>query len=31
MLNIKEKIKKSDATDALAIAMCIGLINKQWR
>ena len=29
MLNIKEKIKKSDATDALAIAMCIGLINKQ--
>ena len=27
ILNIKEKIKKSDATDALAIAMCIGLIK----
>ena len=28
ILNIKEKIKKSDAADALAIAICIGLINK---
>ena len=28
ILNIKEKIKKSDAADALAIAICIGLIKK---
>ena len=28
ILNIKDKIKRSDATDALAIAMCIGLIKK---
>ncbi len=28
ILNIKGNIKKSDATDALAIAMCIGLIKK---
>lgn len=28
ILNIKEKIKKSDVADALAIAICIGLIKK---
>ena len=28
ILNIKENIKKSDAADALAIALCIGLIKK---
>lgn len=28
MLNIKEAIKQTDATDALAIAICIGLINR---
>lgn len=28
ILNIKDNIKKSDATDALAIAICIGLIKK---
>ena len=28
ILNIKERIKKSDAADALAIAICIGLVKK---
>ena len=28
ILNIEDNIKKSDATDALAIAICIGLIKK---
>lgn len=28
ILNIKDNIKKSDAADALAIAICIGLVKK---